>query len=92
MNEQDQKIKEAIGIINYIKLRQAINKANNEQKKVYHVTKDKKTLNNKEIIQKNYPNIIIMTEKEWLTYAYQKLTPEEKKKLKKKIIAEMERK
>ena len=92
MNEQDEEIKRAIGIIAYVKLRQAINKANAEQKKVYHITKNNKVIENKELIEKNHPNIKVMNEQEWLTFCYQKLTPEERKKVDKKIIAEMERK
>lgn len=92
MNEKDQEIKKMIGIISYIKIRQAINKANTEMTKIYHVTKHKKTLENKEKIEKTYPNIIIMNEQEWLIHCYQKLSPEERKKVDKKIIEEMERK
>lgn len=91
MNEQDQEIKEAIGIIAYVKLRQAINKANAEMKKVYHVTKDKKTLANKKKIEQTYPNIEVMTEAEWMAFAYKKLSPEEQKKVKKKIIDEIKK-
>jgi hypothetical protein len=91
MTEQDEEIKRAIGIINYVKLRQAINKANAEMKKVYHITKNHKVIENKELIEKAHPNIKVMNEQEWLTFCYQKLTPEERKKVDKKIIAEMEK-
>jgi len=91
MTEQEEEIRRAIGIINYVKLRQAINKANAEQKKVYHITKNNKVIENKELIEKTHPNIKVMTEQEWLTFCYQKLTPEERKKVDKKIIAEMEK-
>ena len=92
MNEIDQEIKRRIGIMAYIKIRQAIKKSEQEKQKVYHVTKDKRTLENKEIIEKTYPNIKVMNEKEWLIHCYQKISPEERKKVDKKIIAEMERK
>lgn len=92
MNEKEEKIKRAIGIINYIKIKPAINKANNENKKIYHVTKKNRIIENKKIIEETYPNIKIMTEIEWLTHCYQKLSPEEREKVDKKIIAEIERK
>jgi uncharacterized protein YjgD (DUF1641 family) len=92
MTEQEEEIRRAIGIINYVKLRQAINKANAEMKKVYHITKNNKVIENKELIEKTYPNIKVMNEKEWLTFCYQKLTPEERKKVDKKIINEIKKK
>lgn len=91
MNEQEEKMRKALGLIAYIELRRAINKANAEMKKVYLVTKNKRILENKELIEKNHTEIKVMNEQEWLTFCYQKLTPEERKKVDKKIIAEMEK-
>jgi hypothetical protein len=85
MNKQKE-IREKIGLTAYFQIKKAIKMAEETpDKKVFQVTKNKKQLQEKEFIQKLYPNLLIMTEEEWLQYAFNKLSPEQQKKVAEKI-------
>jgi hypothetical protein len=93
MNEKRKAIMDKIGLIDYTKIKKGLDMAEaTPNKKVFHVTKNKKILAEKELIQKNYPNLCVFTEEEWLKYAFNKLSPEEQKKVKKKIIDKIKEK
>ena len=57
---------------------------------IYHVTKDKKTLQHKKLIETLYPNIKVMTEQEWLVYVYKHLKPEDQKRVRGKLKDQQE--
>jgi hypothetical protein len=94
MDEKQKKVYDKIGLLAYSEIKKALEMAEDAKtltpnKKIFQVTKNNKQLENKEYIKTLYPNLNIMTEQEWIKYAYEHLTPEEQKKVKRRIIEEI---
>jgi hypothetical protein len=91
MNEKQKKVMDKIGLVAYMSIKKGLDMAEaSPTKKVFHSTKNKNTLREKFFIEELYPNLQIFTEEEWLQYAYNHLSPEEQKKVAKKIRDQQE--
>jgi hypothetical protein len=87
MDEKRKQIYDAIGAIQYLKISEAIRKTllTTPPQIIYNVTNNKRVLQNKKLIETLFPNVKIMTEQEWLVFAFSKLKPEDQKKVSEKI-------
>ena len=87
MDEKRKQIYDAIGVVQYLKINEAIKKTllTTPPQIIYNVTNNKRVLQNKKLIETLYPNIKIMTEKEWIIFAFNKLKPEDQEKVREKI-------
>lgn len=91
MNEKQKKVMDKIGLVAYMSIKKGLDMAETTStKKIFHSTKNKNTLREKFFIEELYPNLQIFTEEEWLQYAYNHLSPEDKKKVTKKMMLKKE--
>lgn len=79
-------IRKKLGIRKYLIITPSIRRAEQvKPKKAFHITNDKKILQNKKFIEKKIENLKIMTPTQWQKYVYQRLKPKEQKKIKEKL-------